>query len=292
MNRFVVAAMLVGLSFTQANFGLAQSSKAVAHLRREIEVLKTGQLSIQKDLAEIKNLLLQKELQAARDQLQGRQVELQPMRGPFPGRSAPNVAPTQAQPPSAPAAETQTVVSVDGGAMKGDRNAKVTVVEFTDYQCPFCSRHFHETYSQLDNDYVKTGKVRYVLRDFPLEAIHPNAYKAAEAANCAGEQGKYWDMHERFFSNQNTLGAQDLLGHAQAVGLDVDKFKACLDGGKYTAKVHQDLNDAQKYGVTGTPTFFVGLTDPKSKEVKAVRRIIGAQPYAAFKVAIDALLNN
>lgn len=271
MNRIVVAAILVGLGFSQATSGFAQSSQEVADLRREIEALKTGQLLIQKDLLEIKNLLLQRELQAQamRDQLQG--------------RMAPGAAPT---------AEIQTLVSIDGAAVKGDRNAKVTVIEFSDYQCPFCSRYFRETYPQLDNDYVKTGKVRYVLREFPLESIHPNAYKAAEAANCSGDQGKYWEMHQRLFSNQNALGVQELPGHAQAVGLDAERFKACLDSGKYTAKVRKDLNDAQKYGVTGTPTFFVGLTDPQSSDVKAVRKIVGAQTYAAFKGAIDALLNN
>jgi len=272
MNRIVVTAMLVGLSFAPADFGFAQSSKDLSDLKREIEALKNGQVSIQKDLAEIKNMLLQKELQAMKDQQQGR--------------------PAQAQAPSAPAPETQTTVSIDGGAMKGDKNAKVTLVEFTDYQCPFCSRHFRDTYPQLDNDYVKTGKVRYVLREFPLESIHPNAYKASEAANCSGEQGKYWEMHDRLFSNQNNLGAQELPNHAKALGLDADKFKSCLDNGKFTAKVRKDLNDAQKYGVTGTPTFFVGLTDPKSSDVKAIRKIVGAQTFAAFKDAIDTLLAN
>jgi len=272
MNKILVAAMLVGLSLFHSDMGFAQSSKDVADLKREIEALKTGQLSIQKDLAEIKNLLLQKELQAMRDQLQGR--------------------PAQAQAPSAPAPETQTTVSIDGGAMKGDKNAKVTLVEFTDYQCPFCSRHIRDTFPQIENDYIKTGKVRYVLREFPLESIHPQAVKAAEAAGCAGDQGKYWEMHDRLFANQNALAPAQLPNHAEAVSLDAGKFKACLDSGKFTAKVRKDLNDAQKYGVTGTPTFFIGLTDPKGSEIKAVRKIVGAQSYAAFKDAIDTLLNN
>ena len=122
--------------------------------------------------------------------------------------------------------------------------------------------------------------------------IGPESIWAAQANLCAGDQGKYWQMHARLFSNQNLLGAQDLPGHAQAVGLDAERFKTCLESGKYTAKVRKDLNDAQKYGVTGTPTFFVGLTDPGSSDVKAVRKIVGAQNYAAFKGAIDALLNN
>ena len=126
---------------------------------------------------------------------------------------------------------------------------------------------------QIDNDYVKTGKIRYVLREFPLESIHPLAFKAAEAANCSGEQGKYWEMHDRLFANQNALAAQQLSGHADAVGLDGQKFKTCLDSGKYAAKLRKDLADAQKAGATGTPTFFIGLTDPKGSEIKAVRRL-------------------
>ena len=274
MNRIAVAAMIAGLSLAPANFGFAQSSKDLAELKREIEALKTGQLSIQKDLAEIKNLLLQKELQAMRDQLQGKP------------------APTQAQAPSAPAPETQTTVSIEGGMTKGDKNAKLTLVEFTDYQCPFCSRHLRDTFPQIENEYIKTGKVRYVLREFPLESIHPQAVKAAEAAACAGDQGKYWEMHDRLFSNQNALAPAQLPGHAEAISLDATKFKTCLDGGKFTAKVRKDLTDAQKYGATGTPTFFIGLTDPKSAEIKAVRKIVGAQSYTAFKDAFDTLLGS
>jgi protein-disulfide isomerase len=242
-------------------------------LKREIEVLKAGQLAIQKDLAEIKNLLLQREVQNLKDMLQGRQTA--------PG------TPAQAQ---VPAPETVTVVSLDGGAVKGDQNAKVTLVEFSDYQCPFCSRHFRETMPKIVDQYVKTGKVRYVLREFPIESIHPLAFKASEAALCAGEQGKYWEMHDRLFGNQNALAAAQLPSHAESVGLDAAKFRNCLDSGKFTAKVRKDLGDAKKAGATGTPTFFIGLTDPKSNEVKAVKKIVGAQTFAAFKAAFDTLL--
>ena len=272
MNRIVVAAMLVGLSLAPAQFGFAQSSKELSDLKREIEALKNGQLSIQKDLAEIKNLLLQRELQAMRDQLQGR--------------------PAQAQAPSAPAPETQTTVSIDGGAIKGDKNAKLTLVEFTDFQCPFCARHLKDTMPQIENDYIKTGKVRYVMRDFPLESIHPQAFKGHEAANCAAEQNKYWEMHEKLFANQRAMTPKDVTGYAETMGMDMSKFQSCFDGGKYTAKVRKDLNDAQKYGATGTPTFFIGLTDPKGSEIKAVRKIVGAQSFAAFKDAFDTLLGS
>jgi protein-disulfide isomerase len=271
MKRILVLVAVMGLTLFYSGLGFSQSSKELNELKREIEGLKMGQLAIQKDLAEIKNLLLQKELQNIKDML---------------ARPAPSAAPAQAAPP----AETQTIVSIEGGAVKGDQNAKVTLVEFTDYQCPFCSRHFRDTMPKIVDEYVNTGKVKYVLREFPLESIHPLAFKASEAAVCAGDQGKYWEMHDRLFGNQNALAAAQLPSHAEPVGVDAAKFKSCLDSGKFTAKVRKDLGDAQKAGATGTPTFFIGLTDPKSNEVKAVRKIVGAQTFAAFKDAIDTLL--
>lgn len=269
--RMIISAAVIGLSLFYSSAGFSQSSKELSEIRREIETIKAGQAAIQKDLAEIKNLILQKELQTIKDMLLAKP------------------APTQV-PAQGPAGETQTILSIDGGAIKGDTHAKVTLVEFTDYQCPFCSRHFRETMPQIENEYIKTGKVKYVLREFPLEAIHPMAFKAAEAANCSAEQGKYWEMHDRLFANQSALAAKDLLGYAELVGLDAGKFKPCLDSGKYAAKVRKDFTDAQKAGVTGTPTFFIGLTDPKGSEIKAVRKIVGAQTYAAFKDAIDTVL--
>jgi len=274
MKRLLVAAMLVAMSLGPVTLGFAQSGKELNDLKREIEALKTGQLSIQKDLVEIKNLLLQKELQAMREQLQNRQ------------------APAQAQAPLAPAPESQTMVSIDGAMSKGDNNAKLTMVEFTDFQCPFCARHLKDTMPQIEKDYIKTGKVKYVLRDFPLESIHPQAFKGHEAANCAAEQNKYWEMHEKLFANQRAMAPKDLSGYAAALGMDVAKFQSCIDGSKYAAKVRKDLTDAQKYGATGTPTFFIGLTDSKGSDIKAVRKIVGAQSYAAFKDAFDTLLGS
>lgn len=273
MKKIVSLAVLIALSLFYTDSGFSQTSKELSELRREIEALKAGQLAIQKDLAEIKNLILQKELQTIKEMLQGRQ--------------APTAAPAQAQ---APAPSPEIVLSIDGAAVKGDKNAKVTLVEFTDYQCPFCSRHYRDTLPQIENDYIKTGKIRYVLKEFPLESIHPLAFKAHEAANCSGEQGKYWEMHDKIFDNQRAMTPKDLTEHAKTLALDTAKFQQCFDGGKYAAKVRKDLNDAQKAGVTGTPTFFLGLTDSKGSEIRSVRKLVGAQPYAAFKDAIDTLL--
>jgi protein-disulfide isomerase len=124
--------------------------------------------------------------------------------------------------------------------------------------------------------------------DLPLESIHKFAFKAAEAANCAGEQGKYWEMHDRLFANQKTL--EPWKPHAEAIGLDVPKFEACLTAGKQAEEIRKDMAEAQKAGITGTPGFFLAYTEPNSTKVKTVARLTGAQPFSAFKAQIDKLL--
>lgn len=131
--------------------------------------------------------------------------------------------------------------------------------------------------------------MRYVVRDLPLESIHKEAFKAAEATHCARDQGKYWEMHGRLFANQRQLGLQDLPKHAKAIGLDTAAFDKCIASGKYTEAINKDLAEAQRLQVTGTPTFFIGVAGPNDAEMKGTR-LVGAQPYSAFKSAIDRLL--
>ncbi|HLD72564.1 MAG TPA: thioredoxin domain-containing protein [Candidatus Nanoarchaeia archaeon] len=169
-------------------------------------------------------------------------------------------------------------VSIDDDAVKGNPEAKVTIVEFSDFECPFCGKYFQETAPQIMKDYVDTGKVRYVFRDSPLD-FHQKAQKAAEAAECAGEQGKYWEMHDYLFQNQDYLAVENLKGYAKDLKLDTAKFNDCLDKGKMAEEVKKDLADAQKYGVSGTPAFFING-----------KLISGAQPYGTFKVEIEAAL--
>jgi protein-disulfide isomerase len=142
--------------------------------------------------------------------------------------------------------------------------------------------------AHLDRAYIKPGKLKYVVRDFPIESIHPQAAKAAEAAHCAREQNRYWEMHERLFAHQRALGAVDLPGHAQAVGLDATQFQQCLDSGRHAARVQRDRAEGQKVGVRGTPTFFLGTVD--GDKVQVVRVLRGAVPFSTFKSAIDAAL--
>ena len=167
--------------------------------------------------------------------------------------------------------EPRQVVEAKGPA-RGPENAPVTMVEFSDFQCPYCGRA-HDTVEQVMQSYP--GKVKLVFRHFPLD-FHKNAEKAAEAAMCANEQGKFWEYHDVLFKNQQTLEVAQLKDHAKSVGLDGTSFSACLDSGKYKKTVDDDMAAGQKVGVTGTPAFFINGV-----------MLSGAQPFDEFKKVID-----
>ena len=228
---------------------LAQAKSEVVNT--DIEELKKGQAEIRKELAEIRKLV------------------------------------TPAPAPSA-VEKLEETVAVGSIAPRGSRNAPVTMIEFSDYQCPYCKRHADQTVPALLKDYVQTGKVRYAFRDFPLTQIHPLAAKAAEAARCAGDQGKYWEMHDRLFANPGELQADKLPVHARSIGLDEAAFRACLDESRHAAAVQEDLEAGAKIGITGTPAIVVGLSD--GEQAKNVVVIRGALPIAAFKAEIEKLL--
>lgn len=225
-------------------------SSDVAELRKEIEGLKARQLALEQQLAQLLAALSQ-----ARDP----------------------------QPQQVP-------IRVGKAPMRGRADAKVTMIEFSDFQCPYCGKHVRETMPQIDREYIQTGKVRYVFRDFPIDSLHPQAPKAHEAVNCAGDQGKYWEMWERLFNNPRQLAPAELLEHGRAVGADPAALKQCLDSGRYTDAVNASVQEAVNLGATGTPVIFFGLTEPGSDTVKAVRVIRGAYPFERFKQVIDALL--
>ena len=164
------------------------------------------------------------------------------------------------RPPAPGAAAQNFELDIADRPFKGNATARLVMVEFSDYECPFCARHAKNTWPQLEKEYVETGKLKSVFVDFPLESIHKHAFKAAEAARCAGEQGKYWEMHDQLFANQTTLSAWT--DHAQAVGLDVASFEGCLSSGKFAADIRNGLTMAQGAGITGTPEFFLAVADP------------------------------
>jgi protein-disulfide isomerase len=222
---------------------------------------------------------IRQELRALREGQAAIRKELERLRGA-----------ASAAPDARPAEPESALVTVEGAPFRGDEHATLTLVEFSDFQCPFCARHVRETLPQLDRDYIRTGKLKYVVRDFPLESIHAQALKGHEAARCAGEQGRYWEMHGRLFGSQRALAPGDLAGHGQALGLDAPRFQECLDSGRHAPAIRQDVADGQRVGVTGTPTFFLGYTRPGEPTVRGVKMLRGARPYASFKEAIETLL--
>jgi len=191
---------------------------------------------------------------------------------PLPNTNQPQPAANQPQPPS------KIEVSVDDDPVKGSKNAPVTIVEFSDFQCPFCARFFEQTLPQIEENYIKTGKVKFVYRDFPL-SFHQYAQKAAEAAECADEQEKFWEYHDVLFQKQSewsSTGVAKFKEYATTLGLNTSKFNECLDSGKYSDEVQKDFKDGSSYGVSGTPTFYVNGIE-----------VVGAQPYTAFQQIID-----
>lgn len=169
-------------------------------------------------------------------------------------------------------------------------DAPLTLVEYTDYQCPYCARHSQNVLPQLVKYFIETGKIRYVLRDFPLASIHPHAGKAHEAAHCGGEQDKYWELHDQLFAHQKALQADKLAGYTTTAGVaDAAVFQACLDSGKYETQTKAGVTDGNKVGVRGTPSFALGRTAADGT-VKAVKLIRGAQGLPAFQKQIAALL--
>ncbi|MBI2596104.1 DsbA family protein [Candidatus Daviesbacteria bacterium] len=206
-------------------------------------------------------------------------------------------AQTSAQPSAAPVPPDDSgpvKVSLDDDPVLGDKEAKLTLVEFSDYECPFCKRYFDSTFPQIKKEYIDTGKVKIIYRDLPL-SFHQNAHKEAEAAECSREQGgdeAYFKFHDIMFtkttSNGTGLSLDQLPDLANQVGLDGSKLKACLDSGKYVEEVDKDLAYAQTVGADGTPTFFIGKSD-SSGTINGTK-IVGAQPFSAFKTVIDNLL--
>jgi protein-disulfide isomerase len=179
-------------------------------------------------------------------------------------------------------------MSVRGDTFRGDGGARVAIIEYADFECPYCGEYEKQIFPQILSTYIETGKVKYFFRDLPLPG-HARAMPAARAARCAGEQGKYWEMHDSLFARQQALSAPALLDRAQTLGLDTAKFTECQSSEKYTEDIQKSMAEAQQMRIDGTPTFFIGIVE-SSGDVTISKRVQGTAPFGVFKTEIDSLL--
>ncbi len=197
--------------------------------------------------------------------------------------SSPN---RRAQQANAPAAPVELEVSIENGNIIGEQDAPVTLVQFTDYECPYCARFFKDALKGLRADYIDQGKLNLVVRDLPL-AFHANAIGAAHATRCASEQNMFIEMHDKLYLHPKALEKEKLSGYAEQVGLNRKKFDTCMQSEKYIAAINEGVTEIQSLGISGTPTFVLGKA--KDGKVKG-NKIIGAQPLTAFEAQIKKLL--
>lgn len=254
LGKFTLAFIML-FSVSASN---VMAKSRTAEMQEDIQELKNGQEQIQKDLEEIKKLLQQGNRAA-------------------PGR----------------AAFKPTDMKLGNVPTMGEDTAPVTLVEFSDYHCPYCKRHATTVMKQLQENYIDTGKLRFVMREYPIPNLHPRAKAAAVAVLCAGDQGDYWGMHDAVFNDQKARTDEAFKAMAESIGLDAAAFSTCLASDKFDEQIKADQAEGQKLGISGTPSFVMGLTDSKDSSIVHLTKFIrGAQPYTSFASAIDELLKS
>lgn len=233
----------------------AQSAAELEGIKRAIESLSASQVQIQAQLNEIKAILQ---------------------------RSPPVAAQAGAPAPG-------TEVSLAGAPVRGAADAPVAVIEYSDFQCPFCARYAASSYPQIIKEYVDTGKLRYAFMSFPLEALHPLAWRAHIAAACAADEGRFWEMHDRLLAEPKATDIEALLRHAAALGIKSGTFRGCVESERHATDIRRAIANGTALGISGTPTFVIG-TVGSDGIVKVAKVISGAKPYAAFKDSIEGVL--
>ena len=254
VNRTRLFAIIPLVSLLACSQPSAQSGQSAEALKKEIEALKAQQAEMQKSLEEIREFLRQA------------------TGGRF---GAPSLV--------------NSTFDISGAPANGQGTAPVTLVEISDYHCPFCRRHVQQTQPQLYSEYVSTGRVRHVFIHYPIDQLHPDAYRSHEAASCAGDQGKFWELHTKLFEKPART-VDELTTVAQGIGLDITAYRSCLESGKHREAVRASVERIQKLGINGTPMFLIGRTPSGSQAMTVSQKLEGAQPYAVFKKEIDALL--
>jgi protein-disulfide isomerase len=191
--------------------------------------------------------------------------------------------------PSVEAAPKGPKISVGDDPSMKEGSPGLVLVEVSDFQCPFCGRSARDVLPQVYEKFVRSGKVELIYLDLPLQ-MHAYAFKAAEAAACAGDQNMFWDMHHQLFENQGSLSPEKLPGYAAALELDVAAFQKCLSGGKHAPGIREDMRTAQNLGITGTPAYLLGRRIPGGDKIQVLEIVKGVPKYEALEEKINALL--
>ena len=182
-------------------------------------------------------------------------------------------------------------INVHGEPFKGSTDAQLAIVEYSDFECPYCGKYARETYPRIVSEYIKTGKIRYYFRDLPLP-IHPNAMLAAQSARCAGDQGKFWEMHDSLFANQTALGSKDLTDRTHTIGIDQAKFQECITSEKYALAIRRSASGAEQMGINGTPAFGLGVVASNGDVINVSQFVLGFQSYDDLKQVLDDMLSS
>ena len=252
-----IRSLLALLVFAAAPGLVAQQAPKPVPIEEQIEALRQGQGEMMRELAEIKAML----------------------------KSRAAEEPSLKTQPSA-----HVVANVFGEPFRGDAKARVAIMEYSDFDCPYCGRYARDIYPMLDAAYVKTGKIKYFFRDLPLEE-HPQAGFKANLARLAGEQGKFWEAHDWLFAHQVPMDAKGEDLFAKELGLDRAKIGTGAEDGKYNGIIQASMNSARHYQISGTPAFLIGTLSEDGRVFTAEKVFMGAQTFEGFKEILDSLLN-
>lgn len=253
---FVVGLLVSTLPARCADLPKVSGPASGPTVQQQLDELREGQQRLMREVEELKRLLQEK-----------------------PGRTEFGAK---------PAAPNVTSVNVYGEPFRGTNTAKVALIEYSDFDCSFCGRYARNIFPKVDGDFVMTGKVRYFFRDLP-EPNETNAWLKARAARCAGDQGKFWQMHDRLFAAQE-LPAQDLGALARTLGLDTEQFEQCLSGEKYLQNIQLSVAGARRMGIFGTPAFLIGTLSADGGFVSVKKVIVGAEKYETLENALKEVL--
>ena len=277
--RFVATAVLAlsAVSVQAQTPAPTQSDTEVNLLKLEMQRLRSDVDAMKGHIGRLIQYLQQRDAQSIAPQIQ---PQIPPQARPQPGQPG----------AIADAANAANVkFSIAGAPTLGRADAPVTIIEFSDFECPFCQRYSKNTLPEIKREYIDSGKVRYVFLDFPLEQMHTKARKAGEAAHCAGEQGKFWEMHDVLFEQQAKLDIRNYPEFAKSLNLNSAVFDACLKAGKYNGRINSGLASGRALGINATPSFVVTKTDG-GDTVSGGVIITGAQPFDRYRQVIEEAL--